>query len=89
MNFSFKLDKNRNPIYISQHNHKVQYTDQTITIIDDNGITYTFSDLEKNEPSDATPDTLFQYIITWNLSQITYPNGESITFRYTDGLVVG
>ncbi len=83
LSFSFKLDQNRTPIFLSPHNNKVQFTNQDqVVITDGNGVIYTFSDKEKNEPSDATPDTAFQYTISWNLSTIKYPSGRVITFHY-------
>ncbi|MDH7446924.1 hypothetical protein [Aquimarina sp. 2201CG14-23] len=84
ISFSFKQGENGNPVYLSQHNHKVHYTNQQITVTDDNGIVYIFADTENNLPSDATPNTAFEYTITWNLSEIRYPNGKTITYTYED-----
>lgn len=84
VSFSYKKDEYGNPVYLSQHNHKVSYNDQEITVTDDNGIIYTFADTENNEPSDASPNTAFEYTITWNLSEIKYPNGRTLTFNYID-----
>ena len=82
VSFSYKKDQDGNPVYLSQHNHKVSYNNQSITVTDDNGVVYTFADIENNEPSDATPNTAFKYTITWNLSEIKYPNGRTLTFEY-------
>ncbi len=82
--FSFKLDQYNNPIYLSDHNNKVSFSDEMISVIDDAGIIYEFSDVEKNDTTDESPFTLQEHTTAWNLTRILYPNGRSIRFQYAD-----
>lgn len=115
VSFSFKIDKvngNYVPVYLSEHNYKVDFPNPVITdindlrdgtnngpnfydlefrnftVTDDQGITYFFDQAEVNEPQSGaglySDTSIFGYISAWHISQVTFPNGEVITFSYTD-----
>ncbi len=97
INFSFKIDNNKQPVYLSKHNYKVTmnwvsgasiYAVNSFTVTDDAGIQYYFSDKEKYVG--GADETITEFDIgldkttSWNLSKITYLNGEEITFNYNN-----
>ncbi|MEW7291261.1 RHS repeat domain-containing protein [Aquimarina sp. 2304DJ70-9] len=95
INFSFKIDKDKNPVYLSKHNFKVSITWLTgyihqidkFTLIDDKGYTYIFDVKERNEPvgnSVIFNDSFTGYTSSWMLSKVIFPNTEEISFSYVD-----
>ena len=96
INFSFKIDKDKNPVYLSKHNYKVSITWQAgqnhridaITLIDDKGYTYIFNVKERNEPLEGNEivfnDGFTGYTSSWMLSKVILPNAREIGFTYVD-----
>ncbi|XLS29986.1 hypothetical protein ACJD0Z_03980 [Flavobacteriaceae bacterium M23B6Z8] len=89
MYFSFKIDKNNQPYYLSRHNNKVKinfnsaYTNHvdSFEVTDANGTKYLFSEQEVIIPDlgeEFTPHT----ITSWKIKKITYPTNEQISFTY-------
>ena len=111
ISFSFKIDHNNNPVYLSKHNYQVSFPAPTntyhmitgygqtylgneitnFTVKDDSGIIYKFEDLEVNVPQ-VEPDLVYSdggfggYYSAWQLTQVLFPNGKTLTFNYTDDL---
>jgi len=90
LNFSFKIDENDNPIYLSKHSHLVtaitrSQTDSDLidafSVIDDQGVKYDFSETEKSIPN-MDEELLLNARTAWNLTKITYINGQHIDFTY-------
>lgn len=96
INFSFKIDENQNPVYLSKHNYKVSITwlsgyihrIDKVTLIDDKGYTYVFDVKERNEPIQGNEvvfnDSFTGYTSSWMLSKVVFPNNEQITFNYIE-----
>ncbi|MEM7298523.1 MAG: hypothetical protein AAF391_09695, partial [Bacteroidota bacterium] len=61
---------------------------RSFTVTDDNGIEYFFNDVEINEPQGFDLEPVFSeaalhgYFSSWQLSTVTFPNGQIITFNY-------
>ena len=96
INFSFKIDANKQPVYLSEHNYKVEMIWETVTssyavnsfiVTDDRGIKYHFT--EKEHYVGAIDEDLSEFDLgidtttSWNLSKIEYLNDQEITFGYT------
>lgn len=84
---------NPTPTYV---NNKF-YADEiaSFTVKDDQGIEYLFDEVEINEPKglDLAPtysETAgpFGYFSSWQLSKVTFPNGQIITLGYADDLLL-
>ncbi|WP_025744083.1 RHS repeat domain-containing protein [Aquimarina pacifica] len=94
INFSFKIDTDNNPVYLSKHNYTVflswepEYDNRIdkITLIDDKGFTYIFDQKERNEPLENNSiifnDGFTGYTSSWMLSKVILPNNEEITLSY-------
>ncbi len=64
------------------------YTEGFWTITDPQGVEYVFDYKEtttssSTEPNGSTFGDEYTYVSTWNLGAINYPNGDNITFNYT------
>ncbi len=94
VSFSFKIGLDKNPVYLSEHNHLVHLTWKNANelekfeVTDDNGIQYIFEDEEYNEPTaigsnwTVFNDSFTKYTSSWHLSKVIFPNLEEITFSY-------
>ncbi len=93
LNFSFKVDVNQNPVFLSKHDNIVNLTWvstgpggssrlSSIEVIDDKGITYTFGAVEESLPDDELQYDFAQVDLSWLLTEIKYPNQQKITFGY-------
>ncbi len=100
INFSFKIDKYQEPVYLSPHNYKITFTWkegvthvlESIHLVDDKGILYIFDEKEYNQPLQGNTtifnDSFTGYTSSWMLSKVMYPNKEEINFSYiTDSYV--
>jgi hypothetical protein len=91
----FVFDKSRNTIQLPEKNIKIVIpsftgTSSTWTIIDVDGISYTFGkDINSRETTSSTlktPVKLKTYTSSWYLSEIRYPcDFDIITFNYASG----
>ncbi len=93
LNFSFKLDEDKKPVYLSKHAHKV-YVDfnsstfkiDQFTIVASNGVNYFFEEKEQSVPLDRGQeedlDPLAYTDTSWVLTRVVYPNSEELTFSY-------
>ncbi|WP_128755168.1 RHS repeat domain-containing protein [Aquimarina sediminis] len=100
INFSFKIDKDKNPVYISKHNYKVtlswasgvNHVIDKVTLIDDKGYTYIFDVKERNEPLQGNEavfnDSFTGYTSSWMLSSVIFPNNEQLSFNYIENSYV-
>jgi hypothetical protein len=90
MNFSFKLGENNVPYLLSQHNYKVTYTPNQITVTDDNGVTYYFSEKETSSSLGEFDDINgsfgngHAYTSSWFISRIKISATSSIFFNYAN-----
>ncbi len=90
INFSFKINKDREVVYISKHNNIVEiiWGDSNWEILkvivkDANGIKYSFDVKEiGNIPDQIELKEKNQVVTSWLLSEILYPNNEKIEFKY-------
>lgn len=89
LNFSFKLDTNGDPVYLSKHAHHVfitwdtgHYRIASFKIVDVNGVVYTFDVKERTVPEGDEHDQSLYTDVSWLLSKVEYPNEESIYFSY-------
>jgi len=94
ISFSFKIGLDKTPVYLSKHNYKVkfkwknQYELNGFEVIDDNGIYYLFDKKEYNSPLGGNynvfNDSFTQYVSSWNLTQVVFPNNERLDFSYQE-----
>ena len=90
LNFSFKLDANKQPVFLSKHANKVtidwsttlHYRINSFTVTDINGVKYTFSTKERSVPKGYEEVEERYTDVSWLLSNVTYPNGEQLNFVY-------
>lgn len=113
LSFQFVFDKDKNVRILSKEDVKVSWTFvdypgnyedkriSSITVVNDKGVTYIFSDGEETTKSATSPNeslikyfkrTYNQYKIgkfftgTWKLTRMVDPDGNSVNFNYTSGL---
>ena len=92
VSFSFKVGLDKQPVYLSEHNHKVsfiwknEYELDGFDVTDHNGIQYHFTDKEFNAPVSGNfnvfNDSFTEYVSSWNLSSVVFPNNEKLFFNY-------
>jgi len=95
MVFSFKIDANGEAYFISLHNNKVDviwnndavHPNQIAAFIVTNteGVQYRFDSIERSIPF-KDEDILLNPITSWNISKITYPNGQEVVYTYIDDI---
>jgi len=96
---SFVLDRSRNILQIPKTSLKISWIGARIAIIDENGVTYVFADLETTEtytygyegstPAPSSSGSLYKQLTSaYYLSEIISPAGEHIYFTYESGLTV-
>ncbi|WP_281988967.1 hypothetical protein [Aquimarina aggregata] len=93
LNFAFKIDASGNPVFLSQHNHKVAiFWDTTevhrinsFTVTDTQGIQYVFSETETIIP-EVDEETEPNTITSWNISKIIHPNLREVNFEYQNDI---
>ena len=96
VSFSFKIGLNKQPIYLSEHNHKVilnwknNIELDSFEVIDHSGIKYFFNVKEYNEPTNIGSnwqvfnDGFTSYVSSWNLNKVIFPNKEELLFTYNN-----
>jgi len=88
LNFSFKLDENDNPIFLSKHVNKVVIQKDaynriiSFTVTDSEGVVYLFD--EKEYALAAVDEEMPENIAytSWMLTNVTYPNNSELNFEY-------
>ena len=88
LNFSFKLDENDNPIFLSKHVNKVVLQKDaydriiSFTVTDSEGVVYLFD--EKEYALAAVDEEMPENITdtSWMLTNVTYPNNSELNFEY-------
>ena len=95
VSFSFKVGLDKNPVYLSEHNYIIEFDWKTtkkiefdgFIVTDDQGIKYRFYEQELNEPYGGNyhvyNDAFTHNVSSWQLSEVIYPNGETLTFSYS------
>ncbi|NHM05701.1 hypothetical protein G4D82_00565 [Flavobacterium sp. CYK-4] len=96
ISFSFKLDENYNPVYLSQHDNKVRITRNlsrpniidSFVVTDSKGTEYTFSAKEYTVPQ-LNEEFLENSIDTaWLLTEVKFPNQQLVVISYNDEDIV-
>ncbi|WP_459210601.1 hypothetical protein [Aquimarina rhabdastrellae] len=96
ISFSFKVGLDKSPVYLSEHNYIVEFDWKTskkiefngFIVTDDQGIKYRFYEQELNEPYGGNynvyNDAFTHNVSSWQLSEVIYPNGETLNFSYNN-----